>query len=111
MVLKLFNIVQPDTAYFGEKDYQQLSIIRRMVLDFNLNLKIVPVATVREQDGLALSSRNTYLQATERAAAPVIAKYTGVLAAADIEAFTTTTTFQIMQSYRLDRGHSGPVHP
>jgi glyoxylase-like metal-dependent hydrolase (beta-lactamase superfamily II) len=48
---------------------------------------------------------------TERAAAPVIAKYTGVLAAADIEAFTTTTTFQIMQSYRLDRGHSGPVHP
>jgi hypothetical protein len=48
---------------------------------------------------------------TEHAAAPVIAKYTGVLAAADIEAFTTTTTFQIMQSYRLDRGHSGPVHP
>ena len=48
---------------------------------------------------------------TERAAAPIVAKYTGVLAAADIEAFTTTTTFQIMQSYRLDRGHSGPVHP
>jgi len=47
----------------------------------------------------------------EVAAAPIIAKYTGVLAAADIEAFTTTTTFQIMQSYRLDRGHSGPVHP
>ena len=72
VVLKLFNIVQPDTAYFGEKDYQQLSIIRRMVLDFNLNLKIVPVATVREQDGLALSSRNTYLQATERATAPLL---------------------------------------
>jgi hypothetical protein len=48
---------------------------------------------------------------TERAAAPVIAKYTGVLAAADIEVFTTTTTFQILQSWRLDRGHSGPVHP
>jgi hypothetical protein len=48
---------------------------------------------------------------TERAAAPVIAKYTGVLAAADIEVFTNTTTFQIMQSWRLDRGHSGPVHP
>jgi hypothetical protein len=48
---------------------------------------------------------------TERAAAPVIAKYTGVLAAADIEAFTTTTTFLIMQSLRLDRGHLGPVHP
>ena len=48
---------------------------------------------------------------TERAAAPIIAKYTGVLAAADIGVFTTTTTFQIMQSWRLDRGHSGPVHP
>jgi hypothetical protein len=48
---------------------------------------------------------------TERAAAPIIAKYTGVLAAADIEVFTNTTTFQIMQSWRLDRGHSGPVHP
>jgi hypothetical protein len=48
---------------------------------------------------------------TERAAAPVIAKYTGVLAAADIEAFTYTTTFQIMQSLRLDKGPSGPVHP
>jgi hypothetical protein len=50
-------------------------------------------------------------EVTERAAAPVIAKYTGVLAAADIEIFTTTTTFQIMQSLRLDRGPSGPVHP
>jgi pantoate--beta-alanine ligase len=72
VVLKLFNIVQPDAAYFGEKDYQQLSIIRRLVLDFNLNLEIVPVTTVRESDGLALSSRNTYLQATERAAAPLL---------------------------------------
>jgi hypothetical protein len=48
---------------------------------------------------------------TERATAPIVAKYTGVLAAADIAEFTYTTTFQIMQSYRLDRGHSGPVHP
>jgi hypothetical protein len=57
-------------------------------------------------------SRKAHLDAvTERAAAPIIAKYTGVLAAADIEVFTTTTTFQIMQSWRLDRGHSGPVHP
>lgn len=72
VVLKLFNIIQPDAAYFGEKDYQQLSIIRRMVRDFNLDLKIVPVATVRETDGLALSSRNTYLQASERGAAPLL---------------------------------------
>jgi len=72
VVLKLFNIIQPDAAYFGEKDYQQLSIIRRMVRDFDLDLKIVPVATVREADGLALSSRNTYLQASERTAAPLL---------------------------------------
>jgi pantoate--beta-alanine ligase len=72
VVLKLFNIVQPDAAYFGEKDYQQLCIIRRMVSDFNLDLKIVPVSTVREPDGLALSSRNIYLEPSQRAAAPLL---------------------------------------
>jgi pantoate--beta-alanine ligase len=72
VVLKLFNIVQPDAAYFGEKDYQQLCIIRRMVSDFNLDLQIVPVVTVREPDGLALSSRNVYLERSQRAAAPLL---------------------------------------
>ena len=72
VVLKLFNIVQPNAAYFGEKDYQQLCIIRRMVCDFNLDLKIVTVATVREPDGLALSSRNIYLEPSQRAAAPLL---------------------------------------
>jgi pantoate--beta-alanine ligase len=72
VVLKLFNIVQPDFAYFGEKDYQQLCVIRRLVDDFNLPLSIVPVPTYRESDGLAMSSRNVYLLPEERAAAPAL---------------------------------------
>jgi pantoate--beta-alanine ligase len=72
VVLKLFNIVQPDFAYFGEKDYQQLCVIRRLVEDFNLRLIIVPIATYRESDGLAMSSRNVYLTPAERAAAPAL---------------------------------------
>jgi pantoate--beta-alanine ligase len=66
VVLKLLEIVRPDRAYFGEKDAQQLAIIRRMVADFNLDIEIVGVATVREPDGLALSSRNQRLDPTER---------------------------------------------
>lgn len=70
VVLKLFSIVSPTRAYFGEKDYQQLCVIRRMVTDFNLPIDIVPVPTVRAEDGLALSSRNVYLDAKQRDAAP-----------------------------------------
>jgi pantoate--beta-alanine ligase len=72
VVCKLFNIVQPTCAYFGEKDYQQVVIIRRMVEDLALPLQVVPVPTVRDADGLALSSRNIYLSAEERCAAIVV---------------------------------------
>lgn len=72
VVLKLFNIIQPTAAVFGKKDYQQLAIIRRMVKDLNVPVNIVGIDTVREPDGLALSSRNRYLTPTQRAQAPQI---------------------------------------
>jgi pantoate--beta-alanine ligase len=69
---KLFNIVQADRAYFGKKDYQQLKVIQRMVRDLNIPIEIVPCETVREPDGLAMSSRNVYLKPDERRAATVL---------------------------------------
>jgi pantoate--beta-alanine ligase len=72
VVAKLFNIVQPTRAYFGQKDAQQALVIRKIVADLNMNLEVITLPTVREPDGLAMSSRNTYLNPEERKAAVVL---------------------------------------
>jgi pantoate--beta-alanine ligase len=82
VVLKLFGIVRPDRAYFGQKDAQQLAVIRRMVKDFDTPVAVVACPTVRESDGLAMSSRNSYLAPEQRHAAPILFR---ALSAADEE--------------------------
>src|SRR5439155_12595163 len=72
VVAKLFHILSPDAAVFGEKDFQQLAIVRRIVRDLDFKIEIVAVSTVREQDGLACSSRNQYLNVEERKQATVL---------------------------------------
>jgi pantoate--beta-alanine ligase len=74
VVAKLFNIVQPSRAYFGQKDAQQVVVIRRMVADLNMGVEVVVVPTVRENDGLAMSSRNIYLSPKERQAGTILFK-------------------------------------
>jgi pantoate--beta-alanine ligase len=95
VVLKLLNIVQPDRAYFGEKDVQQLAVIRRMVSDLNVPVTIVEVPTVRAADGLALSSRNQHLSAEERRIAPVL--YRALEAARNLIASGQTRAASVKQ--------------
>ncbi len=78
IVSKLFNIVRPDKAYFGQKDAQQVMVISKMVKDLDMDLEIVPCPTVREPDGLAMSSRNSYLKPDERLAATVLYRALGL---------------------------------
>jgi len=79
VVLKLFSCVQPRVAVFGKKDYQQLMIVRQMASQFALPVEIVPAETIRAEDGLALSSRNIYLSASERAEAPALQRQLSVM--------------------------------
>jgi pantoate--beta-alanine ligase len=98
VVAKIFNVLQPAVAVFGEKDFQQLAIVRRMVRDLNFPVQIIGVPTVREEDGLALSSRNQYLSAPEREQAPILRR--ALLRGAELVAAGEKIAAEIVRSVR-----------
>lgn len=98
IVTKLFNAVRPDVAVFGMKDYQQLAVVRRMTTDLDFGTEIVGLATVRQPDGLALSSRNARLDADQRSAAPII--YSALCAVRDAHARGSRTSGQLADVFR-----------
>lgn len=106
VVCKLFNVVQPTKAYFGQKDAQQTVVIRQMVNDLAMPLDVVIVPTVREDDGLALSSRNTYLEPDQRAAAPVLYR---ALQAAKAQFDAGERSAQSLRQIMLNTLHAEPL--
>ncbi len=107
VVLRLFNQVRPDVAVFGEKDYQQLVIIRRMVEDLSLDIRIAGLPTVRESSGLALSSRNAYLDKDERSSAPVLYRVLTEMA----RALRENTDFKALRRASLSRLEAAGFRP
>ena len=107
VVSKLFNQSQADRAYFGEKDYQQSLVVRRMALDLDIPIEVVPVPTVREPDGLAMSSRNVYLSKAQRAVAPVLYKVLSEMAMRMTEGETASAAIDwgraVLDSAGFDR--------
>lgn len=106
VVTKLFNIVRPDFAFFGEKDFQQLAVIRQFVRDLNIPLEVIGVPIARGEDGLALSSRNGYLTEQERATAPVIYQS---LKAAEASLYNGESLEQVLEDIRQTLTQAGLV--